>query len=508
MQAPVPDVGDDPRTLTAAARAAYLRGDLAAARMLADQVLARAPGHAPALNLLGNLHLADGLLDDAERCYRAALAADANLRCARFNLGLVCLERGDRAGAIRELEQALEETSDAEDWLLLGNLLHGEGRADAALAHWTRATIRNPALVEAWFNLGSVQRALGRRQDARAALERAQQLQPGAAAIRLELGLLDHAQGRYAAALEQFRHAVAADPANVDARVNLAETLRIVGSSADAATLLAEVVSDHPDAGNAHKALGLIALSEARPADAAVHFRTARESLPEDPEIAHLLAAAEGRTADAAPADYVRSLFDGFAVRFDEELTRNLGYRTPGELAAALRECLPEPPPPLRVADLGCGTGLAGVALGTMCASLVGVDLSPRMLDEARARNLYSELVCQDLVAFLNQGAEARFDALVAADVFIYVGRLDAVFAAGRRALAHGGHFAFSLELAAEGGDAQAILRPSGRFAHRPDAVRALAETTGFATLAWRETILRHDRDEPVRGLIAVLAAR
>ena len=508
MQPPVPDVGDDPRELTETARATYQRGDRAAARALVEQALARAPAHAPALNLLGSLYLDDGLLDAAEHCYRAALTADANLQRSRFNLGLVRLERGDRAGAITALEQALDETSDAEDWLLLGNLLHAEGRADAALARWTQATIRNPALVAAWINIGSVQRALGRRPAARAALERAQELQPDAAAIRHELGLLDHAQGRFAAALEHFRHVAAAEPANGDARVNLAETLRVLGSTADAASLLAEVVRDHPDAGHAHKALGLLALAEGRQADAAGHFRTAREFLPADSEVAHLLAATEGRAAEAAPADYIRSLFDGFAARFDEELTRDLGYRIPLELAAALRECLPDPPPPLRVGDLGCGTGLAGAALGALCASLAGVDLSPRMLDAARARNLYSELVCQDLVAFLNQGAEARFDALVAADVFIYVGRLDAVFAAARRALAQGGHFAFSLEVATEGGDAQAILRPSGRFAHRPDAVSVLAQTSGFAPLVWRETIVRHDRDAPVRGLIAVLVAR
>lgn len=44
------------------------------------------------------------------------------------------------------------------------------------------------------------------------------------------------------------------------------------------------------------------------------------------------------------------------------------------------------PPPPSRVADLGCGTGSLSVLLAERGHMVVGVDVSPRMLDLARSK--------------------------------------------------------------------------------------------------------------------------
>jgi predicted TPR repeat methyltransferase len=501
------DATVDAPSLTAAARAAFAGGDLEAAGNLAAAALALEPHGAATLNLLGSIDFAAGRIDAAESRYRRALSADPSLDRARFNLGLVSLERGDAAGAIALIAQALAHGGSAEDHLMLGNLLHAEGRVDEALGHWRSATTIDPGTGAPWLNLGSVERSRGRLGAARAALEQAQALWPNSAAVLNELGLVQFATRQYAAAADYFRAAVRLEAGHVDARINLAESLRTLGAASEARAILDEVVRDHPTAGLAHKALGLLALTEARSDDAARHYRAASALLPEDPQIAHLLAAAEGRRMESAPPGYVRTLFDGLAARFDEELTQHLGYHTPEELAAALRSTWSEAVPPLRLADLGCGTGLVGVALAPQCVRMEGVDLSPRMLDAAQARGIYARLACGDLVAFLDDGEPARFDAIVAADVFIYVGRLDSVFAAAARALAPGGRFAFSLEVASEEGDGQALLRPSGRFAHRPGAIRDLAARSGFSKLVWRDTTLRLDRGVRVPGQIVVLAA-
>lgn len=57
---------------------------------------------------------------------------------------------------------------------------------------------------------------------------------------------------------------------------------------------------------------------------------------------------------------------------------------------------LPEGP----VVDLGCGSGAVGPALKQLGRRLTGVDLSPAMLDEARAIGCYDELVEADLAAW------------------------------------------------------------------------------------------------------------
>ena len=98
--------------------------------------------------------------------------------------------------------------------------------------------------------------------------------------------------------------------------------------------------------------------------------------------------------------------------------------------------------------DLGCGTGLAGAAFRHCCGRLVGVDLSPAMLAQARAKGLYDRLVEGDVAEFLagEAAAQARYHLILAADVFMYLADLAAVL---RAALAAADLTPVSLEPAA-----------------------------------------------------------
>lgn len=126
------------------------------------------------------------------------------------------------------------------------------------------------------------------------------------------------------------------------------------------------------------------------------------------------------------------NLFDWYAEHFDDHLQGRLKYRTPALICEQIFKL--DPPRDLEVLDLGCGTGLCGPLLKPLARAMTGVDLSPNMLEMARKRGLYDELVCSDLIAFLAPH-HARFDLVVATDVFIYVGALEAVFQATRTAV-------------------------------------------------------------------------
>jgi predicted TPR repeat methyltransferase len=489
-----------------AARSAYDRDDLPRTRRLLEAVLAQAPDNAEGHNLLGNVHLREGRPTEAAECYRRAVAADPGHTKAHFNLGLAALEAGRPQEAARAIETALAlAPGAAEDHLLLGNILHGLGRETDAIAHWRTAVARAPGLVAGWVNLGSLLRARGEFPAALEALTRAVELAPELGVAHLELGLVRHASGDHAGAIVAFRRAAELDPEAVAPRVNLAEALRHAGRTDEARAVLAEAAAAHPGDGAVHKALGLLALTDGDRDAAAHHYRSAQGRLPDDPEIAHLLAAAEGRSVASAPAAYVRALFDDFADRFDHELVDHLRYDTPRVLAEALRAALPRPGVRLRLVDLGCGTGLAGAALAELALDLVGVDLLPRMLEHARARGIYSQLACDDLVAFLSQCPAGRFDGAVAADVFNYVGRLDDALAQLGRVLDDAGLLAFSLETHEHPGNDQAVLTPSGRFAHRVDAVLRAAAVYGFSVMRQSRVVLRMDRGLPVAGAILVL---
>ena len=209
------------------------------------------------------------------------------------------------------------------------------------------------------------------------------------------------------------------------------------------------------------------------------------------------------------PPEYVAEGFDALADHFDAKLVGLLGYDVPEKLCAMAGAALP-PGGVSEALDAGCGTGLCGPLIRPLAARLTGVDLSPRMLERAEIRNVYDVLACGDLVAFLAR-AERRFDLIVAADVFIYLGDLAPVFAAAAAALRPGGVLAFSTELLAPAaaGPAHAgyLAMPTGRFAHAPAYVRGSAGVA-FAEEAFAETTLRLDGAARVPGQLFVLRAR
>ena len=104
----------------------------------------------------------------------------------------------------------------------------------------------------------------------------------------------------------------------------------------------------------------------------------------------------------AMPQAYVQTLFDQYAPRFEAALVDDLGYRGPALLFKAVlsvRAAARKPAFFKRAIDLGCGTGLAAAAFAREVDHFIGIDLSPRMIERARATGLYAELEVADMVA-------------------------------------------------------------------------------------------------------------
>ena len=90
-------------------------------------------------------------------------------------------------------------------------------------------------------------------------------------------------------------------------------------------------------------------------------------------------------TGTGTDRDETRALWDGEAATFDE--APDHGLADPAT-RAAWRDLLLEhlPPAPATVADLGCGTGTLSVLLAQEGYDVRGVDLSPAMVERARAK--------------------------------------------------------------------------------------------------------------------------
>lgn len=207
---------------------------------------------------------------------------------------------------------------------------------------------------------------------------------------------------------------------------------------------------------------------------------------------------------DALPESYVETLFDNYAPEFDAALVERLGYRVPQILFDTVQRLKPVDAKTERVLDLGCGTGLAGEAFAPRAAVLDGVDLSAGMIEQARKRKLYDTLAQGELLAHL-RGLDAKpYDVVLAADVLIYLGALEDVFAAAARVLKPGGLFVFSLQK----GDAAAdyMLGADCRFSHARGYVAKTATDVGLAVVSVEEAVIRQDAGADVTGLICAFA--
>jgi predicted TPR repeat methyltransferase len=118
-------------------------------------------------------------------------------------------------------------------------------------------------------------------------------------------------------------------------------------------------------------------------------------------------------------------------------------------------------------------------------------------------------LRCADLVSVLahSEAPENSYDIVTAADVFIYVGRLDEVIPSIHRVLRPGGLFAFSAESAEplrETHSAGYRLGVMGRYAHSADYLRRLAAENAFDVSLMRDIRIRSEHRRPVHGWLTV----
>lgn len=323
---------------------------------------------------------------------------------------------------------------------------------ERAAAMFGEVLLRDPAHVEAAYKLGNLRKEAGRYDEAVRLYSGVLGLQPGHAEARNNLGAVWQAEGQFDRAEACYREAIAARPGLVQPRLNLGRLLQDLGRDADAATV----------------------------------YRSAMDSGHDIDVFGHLLAAAEGRSHSRAPDAYVRETFNTFASSFDEWLVNELDYRVPTRLAALVRERTGARP--LDILDLGCGTGLCAVALADCIGTIVGVDLSPVMLEECRKRNLYQRLELGEMVAWLRGAPDRAVDLVVAADVFIYSGDLGGVFGEVARCMRPDGLFAFSVESCT--GEDWRLLR-AGRYAQSRPYLERMAALHGFRVLCCEPATIR-----------------
>ena len=413
------------------------------------------------------------------------------------------IAKGELPKAATELNVAVRiSPADPRIHLLGARLAEAANNPKAARESALRAVEKAPN-----WSIGVIELALlmGRQNQLKEALayaERAVALAPHDLFILSRaIDVAHHAQ-HLVLALQLLRRAAELAPDNGSFQRLIARDLRLQGDYVQALAAYTALVEAHPTEaepllGRVQVALamnnGALALQDA---DALVRLYPLNEEYRFWQELA------QGKTPATQPADMVRALYDGYAANmFDQHVVRTLKYQLPGQVAQLILARYPDRA--LHVLDLGCGTGLLGLFLGRIQGALIGVDLSEAMVQQAARHQVYDRFHTVNLLDALTATPDALYHVITACDVFIYVGDLGQAIPNAHRVLRPDGHLIFSCESTAEG-EADLVLRPTMRYAHRQSHIEALCTAAGFDSVSVQPTVLRMEGNQPVNGYIVV----
>ncbi|EFL53258.1 Methyltransferase type 11 [Solidesulfovibrio fructosivorans JJ]] len=123
-------------------------------------------------------------------------------------------------------------------------------------------------------------------------------------------------------------------------------------------------------------------------------------------------------TYEAKTPESLQAAYKAWAPRYDQDTIEGMGYVAPN-LAASLLDNYLESKASC-VLDAGCGTGQVGEALQKIGYSNVdAMDYSPDMLDQAEKKNIYNELIREDMGSGIRL-PENSYDATICVGALTY----------------------------------------------------------------------------------------
>jgi predicted TPR repeat methyltransferase len=346
------------------------------------------------------------------------------------------------------LNEASEQVSPAypgnltiAETLALGLQHHNSGNLLQAESLYQQVLVVDPKQPDGLQLLGVIALQKGENELAVDFLTRSLAVASGFANVHCNLGAALRKVGKTDDALASYLNALAIDSNHVQTLLNLGFLYRDTGNQ-----------------------------------DAAVEsLRKALALDPTNTKAEYLLAALTDEKTEAPPEGFIELIFDEHAVDFEQQMKEGNSCLPQIVRSASVRlieqHRKDSVPPFSSILDLGCGTGRAGVEFRDITDKLHGVDLSPKMMDQAREKGVYDALFPGDFIGFLEH-AEDSYDLVLAVDSFLYMGPLEAVFSGVVSVLREGGAFAFTVETLDTGDFA---LRDTCRHAHGEGYIRQLA---------------------------------
>ncbi|HEY4264241.1 MAG TPA: tetratricopeptide repeat protein, partial [Micropepsaceae bacterium] len=370
-----------------------------------------------------------------------------------------------------------------------------------ALACIDTALSIEPGSAEALSSRAAILAEASRPAESLATLDRMLALWPDDAAGWNNRGSVLVSMSRLDDALASFDRALAIQPDFIEALSNRAVMLLQLFRLDEAIAACDAAVRLRPDHAISWNNRGNILMALRRYQEAATSYDKALEI---DPALAATaenrdLAMLKLKRLTRCPPGYVRGLFDEFSSDYDQIMLETLGYRAHLHLRTLANRVLGSGAGALRILDLGSGTGLVGDAFKDLAKGgrLDGIDLSPRMIDEASRRGIYDNLILGDIETML-LAVERRYDLVLAADTMIYFGDLAPTLSGVYQRLVPGGLYLFAVERMEGHGWEQTEDK---RFRHGEAYLRSSARYAGLEVADLMTCVLRRQASEPVPGL-------
>jgi predicted TPR repeat methyltransferase len=382
--------------------------------------------------------------------------------------------------------------------------MHEAGELEQAELLYRELIDRYPFIWQLYFNLGLLLFESSRPEEALEVYLKGLSINCASDDLLYNTAICQKELGHDEAAIDLYRKALAIAPDDIDCLYNLAGCYRTISEESRAEDIYRSIIDRIPDHLPALNNLAYLTHKRGEIRVARQLYDTILEIDPDHVSADFMRAALSGETRTQSPDSYIKDVFDEFAAHYEQSLTANLSYDLPTCLYDFYVLRLPGHKPE-RVLDLGCGTGLAGETFSTLCQSLTGVDLSEKMLDAARHKNIYESLHNTEIIHYLRNFSESSYDLVISADVLPYLGCLEELFRKVLPVLTEGGHFLFSVE-DHPGTASTPVLQQSGRFAHSNKYVRGVAGLTGWRIIHMTTLDLRKEREEWIQGAIYLMS--
>ncbi|MBT4885441.1 MAG: tetratricopeptide repeat protein [Legionellales bacterium] len=502
------------------------RGNLEQAAEYITKALEQDSSSAYLYNSYANIVKYQGNDNKAQELYQKSISLEENNPASYYNLGLIFIKKNKNKQAISHIEQAIKLKPDYIDaYHVLIKQLHKmheikkaskliEKTAKIGLTHpiFTKLRAQNQQyqndignaiknyeqylcvnnndydahhhLATAYLIKGDVQTATRHNL---AALE----INPEHEETHHNLAVTYLTQNKLDLALKHWLRALSIAE-NIDYLYNIGVVYNYKGHYTDSLSYFEKSLKLDAKHYNSIVNIAVIYIKKNMPPEARFYFKKALEIKPNDEQNLYMLAALDGKQDNfkEAPRTYVKDLFDQYANTFEEHLQKVLSYKAPEIIYDMLSKyCDIENKEKLNVCDIGCGTGLMGTKLYEHCASLIGVDLSEKMLEQARTKNIYTDLIHEDINDFLKTKPNS-FNLITAADVIPYYGDITELFGNIKSALATGGYFIFSVEASVS---ADYSLGKNARFTHGKEYILAVADKLNLSIIGTSELSTRKE---------------